>query len=114
MPVSGISSVWLEHCIWVAGVVGSNPAFPTNLRKHMVVREYSPGLYVIDLVMNKHFKIKTNKHGRTKFCLRGCFKKRLKKLGISYYFLWGNEFPTQIVLRNVEDEKLLTYLALYE
>ena len=27
--VTGCSSVWLEHCFWEAGAVGSNPIIPT-------------------------------------------------------------------------------------
>jgi hypothetical protein len=77
----------------------------------MQVHEINKDLYVLDLEPEKHFRIKTNKHGRTKFKLRCKFKRVLKRLGISYYFLSGNDFPTQIILRNVDDKKL-TYLSL--
>ena len=80
-------------------------------RRRMYVHEIGTGIHVLDLEPEKHFRIKTNKHGRTKFKLRSRFKRLMKRLGISYYLLPGNDFPTQIVLRNIDDKKI-TYLSL--
>ena len=77
----------------------------------MKIQEIGSGLYVMDLVINVHFVLKNTKSGRRKFKLKNSLKKTLKKCGVSWYFLWGNEFPTQIVLRKVKP-KMLTYLSL--
>jgi hypothetical protein len=76
------------------------------------IQELGSGLYVMDLVINKHFVIKENKHGVKKFKLKSKLKKTLKKCKVSWYFLWGHEFPTQIVLRKVKPA-MLTFLSLY-
>jgi hypothetical protein len=63
-------------------------------------------MITLDLVSGVHFKIKENKRGKKKFKLRGQLKKFLKRHNIGYYFLWGNDWPTQIVLRNIDEETL--------
>lgn len=73
--------------------------------KHtMSIQSYSNGITAYNLTPGLHFDIKTNKHGKQKFKLKGKFKKFLKKQGIGYYFLPGNDFPTQIILRGVTEE----------
>lgn len=77
----------------------------------MLVKTYKNNLTVLDLQPGIHFSIKENKHGKKKFKLKGRLKKFLKRHTIGYYFLWGNEWPTQIVLRDI-DEEILTLLQL--
>jgi hypothetical protein len=71
----------------------------------MNIRHYSNGVIVADLVNEVHFQIKSNKRGKRKFKLLGKFKKFLKKQNIGYYFLPGNDFLTQILLRDVDEKQ---------
>lgn len=70
----------------------------------MHISHYKNGVVTAKLVPDLHYSIKTNRFGKHKFKLKGKFKKVLKKQQISYYFLWGNDFPTEILLRNVTEE----------
>lgn len=70
----------------------------------MEIAHYSNGVVTAKLTPDVHYSIKTNKFGKRKFKLRGKFKKFLKKQRIGYYFLPGNDFPTEILLRDMSDE----------
>lgn len=70
----------------------------------MHISHYKNEVVTAKLVPDLHYSIKTNRLGKHKFKLKGKFKKFLKKQQISYYFLWGNDFPTEILLRDVTEE----------